>query len=414
MIHKLPLLLVLGWISGASAQSLSDTVLPVETPTPPLDVPKPVDLVLGSTPVAGWWAAMGADSLPYDSLQRISINLGVTPGSDANGRNPRKVANALSLSIVSAEAGAIHGLQGSGAMNDVEGSVRGVQFTGGLNLVGGNMLGVQGSGVNLVRGNVTGVQYGALFNKVGGAVEGIQFGVVGNVTEGEVRGVQLASVVNRAQSVRGVQNGLLNLADRSRGVQSGLVNHTRNVKGVQLGLINIADTMVGPQIGLINIRPDSKVHVEAWTDETGLNHLGLNYGSPGWYNLIDLARNRRNRVAIGGAFGGRLPSEHLLLSLDFGAQLVVDPDRLDRGDYGDHEKMSSDQWDAINGIFRARATVGWRIWKHFAIFAGTSWNTLVVPEDGHGEHLLRPYESYHWDADDHVRMWPGLFAGIRI
>jgi hypothetical protein len=377
--------------------------------------------IIKSTPIAapvGWWNTLGTDSLPYDSLQRIPVNIGTMPTMDANGKNPGKVANSLSLATVSSEAGAIRGLQASLAMNDVHGSVRGVQVTGGLNLVGGNVVGVQGGGLNLVKGNVSGLQYASVFNRVGGNFSGVQFGVIGNVAEGEVVGVQTGSGVNRALSIKGIQDGIANIACQAKGVQSGMINVANTIEGVQFGLINIAKHMTGPQIGLVNIRPDSRVFVESWTDETGLSHLGLNYGSPGWYNLFEFAGKSTdgNRFAFGWGFGGRLPAKRLILSTDLSALLVGDPDRLDQAEKSNpgSDSLTADHKDAINGLFRARATVGWHLWSRLAVFGGASWNILAIPEGGHGSRLLRPYESYHWDANNHVRMWPGVFLGIRI
>jgi len=96
--------------------------------------------------------------------------------------------------------------------------------------------------------------------------------------------------------------------------------------------------------------------------------------------------------------------------------LVGDPDRLDEALKAnpDSDTLTSDQRDALNGLFRVRATVGWHLWSRLAVFGGVSWNMLGIPEDGHGSRLLRPYGSYHWDANEHVRMWPGVFLGIRI
>lgn len=381
---------------------------------------------------SGWWGALGTDSLPSDSLQKIPFNMGIMTASDANGREPRKVINALSLTLVSSEAGAVRGLQLSGAMNDVHGSVRGVQGALGANMVGGNVLGVQGAAVNLVKGDVTGIQYGGLFNRVGGNVTGVQMSSLGNLTHGDIVGYQSATVVNRARSVQGVQDGMINLVDDMRGVQTGVVNIADNIKGVQWGFVNIADTMVGPQIGLVNIRPDMKVFVETWTDEVGLGHIGLNYGSPGWYNLLEFAGRSQNskRGMFGMSFGGRVPSDRLILSLDMGAFLVFNPDQLDNSNSSNDSvsmQMSTsssgasmeldgpaDKVDAINGLFRTRATLGWHLWKRFAIFGGASWNTLIAPDKGLGTKQLRPFGGYHWDADDHVRMWPGAFVGIRF
>lgn len=380
-----------------------------------------------------WWDALGRDSLPSDSLQKIAMNLGILPGTDANGNDPRRVQNALSASLVAGEAGAIKGLQLSGGMNDVHGSVRGLQATYGLNIVGGSVVGVQAAAVNILKHDVSGFQYGYLFNKVGGNVSGWQLGAVGNVVDGEVRGVQSASVVNKARSVVGVQDGFLNLADRVRGIQGGFVNVADNIKGVQWGFVNIADTMVGPQIGLVNIRPDARYFVESWFDETGMTHLSLNYGSPGWYNLIDLGVRGRDskRASIGMGFGCRYPSKRLILSLDANAAVVMNPRQIDEAqDNNDSLKISieatddnesdfhvegdPDEIDAFNGLFKARVTVGWHLWGRLAVFGGVSGNMLVVPHNGNGTHQLRPMGDYHWDAYPHHRLWPGVFAGIRI
>ena len=111
-----------------------------------------------------------------------------------------------------------------------------------------------------------------------------------------------------------------------------------------------------------------------------------------------------------------MPSERFILSLDIAALVVGDPDRFDRASKANpnSDTLTADQQDAINGLFRTRATVGVHLWKRLALFGGASWNMLAVPEDGHGSRLLRPYGDYHWDANSHLRMWPGVFAGIRI
>jgi len=417
---------LLGWIALAASPLSVASPLPLADTTstsgPAAPLPPPVG--------PKWWTSLGRDSLPYDSLQKITINLGFMPGSDANGPHPRRVANAVSLDLVSSETGAIRGVQGAGAMNDVEGSIKGIQASGGLNLVGGNMTGFQGSGVNLVHGNVKGLQYGSLFNRVGGDMQGVQIAVIGNITEGEVRGFQTASIVNKARSVRGVQDGFVNLSDRVRGGQGGFVNVADDIEGFQWGFVNIADTMVGPQIGLVNIRPDARYFVESWFDETGLGHLSLNYGSPGWYNLLDIGyRTGAKRVAFGLGFGGRLPSRRFILSLEGSASILMDPVRLEdasddslqvaidaASDGAGELHLDGDPaaLDAINGLFRLRATAGCHLWGRFALFAGVSGNALVAPRKGYGSMLVRPVGEYHWDATHHIRCWPGFFAGVRI
>ena len=381
MISRLFATLGLSLCAKSFAQIPVDSLATASQTVPTTSAPtsSPVSLVRAES----WWDALGRDSLPSDSLQKIAMNIGILPGTDANGNTPARVLNSFSASVVASEAGAIRGVQLAGGMNEVHGSVRGLQATYGLDLVGGGMVGAQFGGVNLVRHDVRGFQYGYLFNKVGGDVRGWQLGVVGNVVSGDVHGLQTASIVNKARAVHGLQDGFLNLADRIRGAQGGFINIADNIKGIQWGFVNVADTMVGPQIGLVNIRPDARYFVETWFDETGLAHLSLNYGSPGWYNLIDLGMRGRGsqRASIGLGFGCRYPSRRLILSLDASASLVVNPHQLDDAQKDDDSleitiratddsesdfrvEGDPDEIDAFNGLFKARATAGLSVfWK---------------------------------------------------
>lgn len=82
-----------------------------------------------------------------------------------------------------------------------------------------------------------------------------------------IGGVQVAPVA-RADSVIGIQAGVLCFADRMgglqvggiythanslTGVQVGCFNSAGSVKGIQVGVVNVAQTMKGVQFGLVNI-----------------------------------------------------------------------------------------------------------------------------------------------------------------
>jgi hypothetical protein len=105
--------------------------------------------------------------------------------------------------------------------------------------------------VNLNGGEHTGAQLGVL-NGVRKEIHGLQLGAL-NYAE-RTQAVQLGAG-NLVEEGAGVQIGALDYADSSfSGVQAGVVNVVgRKMKGVQIGVVNRADELKGLQLGLLNI-----------------------------------------------------------------------------------------------------------------------------------------------------------------
>ena len=57
-----------------------------------------------------------------------------------------------------------------------------------------------------------------------------------------------------AETLRGVQAGLLNYARDARGLQFGAVNLARHLEGVQIGLLNYAEDAAVPCLPILNAR----------------------------------------------------------------------------------------------------------------------------------------------------------------
>lgn len=127
--------------------------------------------------------------------------------------------------------------------------------------------------VNRTTGTTKGVQLGAF--PFGGVnmtenLEGLQFGGFWggvNLAGGEVTGVQVSGLIggiNKAGKLRGVQiSGLLigvNLANDTKGLQlATLYNQAETMHGLQLGLVNVCKRMNGVQIGLVNVIEQGKL-----------------------------------------------------------------------------------------------------------------------------------------------------------
>lgn len=147
-----------------------------------------------------------------------------------------------------------------GLVNRVTHATKGLQAGafpwGGVNITGdlkGLQLGGIGGGVNIANGDTTGMQL---------------LGILGGINKAKtLQGMQLAGIigVNYAQTLKGGQVvGFIgvNIANDLKGVQCALLcNQADTVQGLQVGLVNICTQMYGVQIGLVNIIKQGTVPV---------------------------------------------------------------------------------------------------------------------------------------------------------
>jgi len=397
-----PLYFALAFFCGfrVSAEPIASTAAPnlAATPAPKSDEK---DSASASTQEEG----------PPSPWQIVPINLGIVPGTASNGNHPDSVLNYVSLDLVYGKAGAVHGIQLSGGMNEVKAEVKGIQATAGLDIVHGDVSGVQAAIVNLVDGNVTGYQGATILNRVGGDFEGFQASSLGNLTTGRMTGVQTSSIYGRAPSVVGVQWNSIGVTDTLYGLQGGMVNYAKHMEGVQFGIVNISGGGDGPQIGLVNIRPDTRMYAEKWIDETMAGHIALNYGGPHWYTLVEgLADLEDPRtIGLGIGYGVRSASPVNIASFDVSTLALVAMDNDAKACHEDHGANCS-----VNLLLRSRLTLGRHVWKRLAFFGGASYNALFVPKRSDGARLLEPAYAYQYDPTDRIRLWPGVFVGMRI
>lgn len=352
------------------------------------------------------------DAHARDSLRVIPFNLGIAPGASSNGDHPETVLNHVSLDLVAGEAGAIRGVQLAGGMNELHGPMVGVQASGGLNMMTGNVTGVQASTVNLVKGDIKGVQYGYVLNRVEGNVTGYQGSSFGTLLKGDIKGVQASSLYGDARTVKGLQLNGVCVADTLYGMQWGVVNYAKRSKGVQFGLVNVSRGGNTAQIGLVNVHPNTRIFAESWVDETRSLHVAMNYGGPNFYSLVELMGNDESSetAGFGLGFGARVSGTRTILSLDQSSLVLMSRDNAEDAckDDGTVEDCRA------NLQLRTRLTVGRHVTSRLAFFGGVSYNVLLVPGKTSPEKLLEPERAYHYDPTDRVRLWPGVFVGVRI
>jgi hypothetical protein len=282
---------------------------------------------------------------------------------------------------------------------------------------------LQAAAVNLVGGDVRGFQGAYFLSRVEGNVRGYQYSTFGNLVKGSVTGVQSSSFYGKARSVRGAQFNAVGVTDTLRGLQWGVVNWSGNTKGVQFGLVNISRSGEAAQIGLVNVQPNTRFYAETWVDETRSGHVALNYGSPHWYSLVELVGTHREPEGggFGLGFGFRSASPKNILSIDQSALVLAGSEQSEACQEDQNHSMDDDRDNrddlrncSANFQLRTRLTVGRHLLGRFAIFGGVSYNVLFTPDETNGQRLLEPENSYHWDPNPNVRLWPGVFVGLRI
>jgi hypothetical protein len=71
--------------------------------------------------------------------------------------------------------------------------------------------------------------------------------------------------------------------------------------------------------------------------------------------------------------------------------------------------------DELNIVSKLRVIGGYRVARHFSVFAGATLNVLTTRvDDGADFGLVRGRRVTGDDAETTVRIWPGFVAGFQI
>ena len=210
---------------------------------------------------------------------------------------PRRM-DGVQLDLFAAGAECVNGIQiGLGAVG-AAGSARGL-VAGGMVAAADDMVGIEVAGIFGIAKRLRGVQLAMMFGFAGGVGErlkplspeeierdvpvswgamgaffstssvrfrGVQAAVGASASEdmagllvgglgtraGRLRGVQAGLVFDDADSLEGLQIGLVTCAGRANGVQFGGINTADELHGLQVGVYNRARGGAGVQIGLVN------------------------------------------------------------------------------------------------------------------------------------------------------------------
>ncbi len=315
------------------------------------------------------------------------------------------------------------GIQMSGIYGRSSGEVRGAEVAGVAQVMEGDMRGISMAGAVVYgESRADGITMAGAFAHAG-AVEGVEAAGAVSVAKAMV-GLQVAGAVSVADSLNGLQvAGAVNVVDGPvNGFQVSIVNIGGNVRGAQIGIVNVAQVVHGTQVGVVNISQDmygAPIGVFNYVRNAGLGaelsssgteplNVALRYDPHHtFYTYLAFGMMGFDNVAHGDAYYG----------LGFGAHAVK------IGQVGiDVDVMAADPYLAIKNdkndlLVRERLMATCDVAPHFTMFAGVSYEQYMgwSHQDNQDINTSLLSTVHHTaNGDFTLRMWPQLFAGIRI
>jgi len=294
----------------------------------------------------------------------------------------------------------------AGIGNVVGGKVIGSQTAGIFNKVEGETVGFQAAGIVNLNHDTKAIQAAGIGNRVDGKLEGVQVGGIFNNVKNHSKATQVAGIVNwNAADAKTQLAGALNVAQDVDGQLSGLINQARRVDGYQIGLINIADTVGVASIGLLNFIRKGYNTVEISGGDLLKSNLGVKFGSPRFYNIIQV--------------GTQWKDNNWGLGYGIGTVKQVDPRwKMNVEVLAMH--LNEGGWtNELNLLSQLRLFWSREMGQHWSIFLGPTLNWLAskrTDEDGTlmGSDLA-PYTIFEHDYNGtNMQYWAGFNVGVRF
>ncbi len=361
---------------------------------------------------------MTVDAKDYNQLAQVSV----WPSVGTNADYSEELTNTMSLNVFWGVNGGVNGVEVGGFVNGIRKDVQGLQIAGIGNVVGGKVIGSQTAGIfNKVGGETIGFQAAGIVN-LNHDTKAIQVAGIGNQVEGKLEGIQIAGVFNitkedsKATQAAGIVNwntanakvqlaGLLNVAQDVDGQLSGLVNQARQVDGYQIGLINIADTVGVASVGLLNFIRKGYNTVEISGGDLLKSNLGVKFGSPRFYNIIQI--------------GTQWQDNNWGLGYGIGAVKRVDPRWMMNVEILAMHLNEGSWTNELNLLSQLRLFWSREMGKCWSIFLGPTLNWLASKRTNDDGLLigseLAPYTIFEHNYNDtNMQYWAGFNVGVRF
>jgi hypothetical protein len=322
---------------------------------------------------------------PYQGITQVSINLFASHNGGVDGVELGAFMNSNS--------GDVRWVQLAGFNNLTFGNVYGVQSSGFANVTTGYIQGAQLSGFGNYSRDITGIQLSGFANITIGMVKGVQSAGFANVTTSDVTGLQLASFFNHSGDLTGAQI-------------SGFANKANKVKGVQLGIINMADTVEsGVTIGLVNIVKKGMMAIEIEHNDVLDVNASFKSGTSRLYGIVSAGTQVANDKwwGIGAGFG----TEKAIKGQFFTGAEITSYSIVRNQDFEDFDLFG-----------RLVFNVGYKPSEKFAVIIGPAANFLLDEKESVNNEIYQELGEnpiYEKDFDNRqLKAWVGYRLAIRF
>lgn len=377
------------------------------------------------------FAAFSVLAQDSTSTKTRQFQFSVIPPISTDGMDAKNNINKTSINLLGGYSKGVEGVEISGLFNITDGDMNGVQAAGIANVTMENIDGAQISGVlNVNLGDVDGVQIGGTININNGNFDGAQLAGAGNINRGSFKGIQASGTGNinvgdlYGSQLAGIGNiitgehdgfqgaGLFNITKgRVKGVQiAGLVNYADTLEGVQIGLINVVDTIEkGLPIGLLSFVRNGYHKFEVEGSRNRLGAISFKTGVPGFYNIISVIgkyRGARNFFGIGYGVGS-----YIKLGENSGIQLDLIAYQLKDNNFDRFEFTHLD---------RFKANYAFYLGKKLEVYGGPNLNILIFEPSNNtngelSQHFNKLGSIYEYEGGTlGVHVYPGFNFGLRF
>lgn len=306
------------------------------------------------------------------------------------------------------------GIQIAGCSNVVTDSSKSVHIAGCSNVITGNLQGVSISGFsNVSLDTLQGIQIAGFSNVVKGAVSGGQIAGFSNVTCNSLQGFQIAGFSNVCtDSVQGIQlAGFSNIStSKLQGIQiSGGVNLAQTLHGVQLGIVNISDSIAGGvPIGYFSYARNGYHAIDISADASQHIQVSFSTGVPVFYNVFSAGMYINTPTPIATVGYGVGTMKQINDKFDVAAELLS-------------QSLITNTWyvDYSYSLHTASLQCVYGFTEKIKVFGGLQYNVFTTygspAEQSHLIDDILSYKPYTLNYSTHsVSMYPGAKLGLRI
>lgn len=313
-------------------------------------------------------------------LEEQMIQVTLVPPVSTNEELAEKTTNTFSFNVLWGRNGGLDGIEVGGFVNSILYNMKGFQLAGVGNIVDGDAQGgqlatifnynkgftkgVQASLLNIANtANV--IQVAGIANIIQEDYKGLQAALIGNYARTKADGFQTAGLFNYTKGYANTQISLgFNKANEVKHLQIGLVNIANYAKGQQIGLVNITEQTDKTPIGLLNVVKGGYNKIEVSAGEALYANVGVKVGTRKFYNIFQ--------------FGHRFTEEIWSLGYGIGTAFPLKERQHFHIEYVASHVNENEVWTKeLNLLNQLKFNFDWKLKGKGSLFLGPSWNLLA-------------------------------------